>query len=95
MYNNLDPAVIVMSLALFRFFTSAPRAPKLMTALAPLTLGVYVLHPFVLHHLHGQGLNGLTGGPFVGIPATTLAAVILSAGLTWVLKKTPVLRKTV
>lgn len=80
-YHNL--LVVGMSLGVFIL---AIKAPPLTSALArfaqvriaPLTLGVYALHPLWMWGLGKLGINGFWVHPAVGIPVTATLAFILS-----------------
>ena len=99
MYSYLNPLVIVMSLCVFRFGISQPLKSQPAAAwvqrLAPLTLGIYLIHPLWLELLRRVGLYGSALHPAVGIPATTLVAFSLSAASTALLGSLPYVRASV
>jgi surface polysaccharide O-acyltransferase-like enzyme len=99
MYNYLNPIVIVMSLCIFLLFAKewiAISIPlDLFERIAPLTLGIYAIHPLWLWFLAKIGVNGFLIHPLVGIPITTLLAFTLSVVSTTLLSYIPFLRRTV
>lgn len=99
MYDYLNPMVIVMSMCIFvqcKKMETMKLAPAgLIRALAPLTLGVYLIHPLWLWSLAEFSVTDLTIHPVVGIPVTTMLAFTLSAMSAALLAKTPFLRRTV
>jgi len=99
MYSYLNPLVIVMSLCVFRFGISQPLKSQPAAAwvqrLAPLTLGIYLIHPLWLELLRRVGLYGSALHPAVGIPATALVAFSLSAASTALLGSLPYVRASV
>lgn len=101
-YSYLDPLVVLMSLAIFNALrrVGVDRGPGARLAgvahrLAPFTLGVYVVHPLWLFALDRAGLDGNTGGPILGIPATTAAALVLSFASARLLAALPFVRRTI
>ena len=94
MYDYLNPIVIVMSISLFLIALKLPYEGSILK-LAPLTLGIYLLHPVVLLGLGRIGLGAFTFGPMIGIPLTTLVASAASALAAYLLKKTPMLRRLI
>jgi hypothetical protein len=54
-----------------------------------------VIHPLFLFALRRVGLVGLTGGPLIGIPVTTAAALVLSFLAARALAAVPLVRKTI
>jgi surface polysaccharide O-acyltransferase-like enzyme len=54
------------------------RLRTMIVRVAPLTLGIYVLHPMYLDILDRYGLNGLFINPLLGIPLLTIVIFTLS-----------------
>jgi surface polysaccharide O-acyltransferase-like enzyme len=86
MYSYLNPLVIMMSLAIYQLAVGGERqatdaSGRLTSAIrfmAPLTLGIYVIHPFWIDVLNHAGINGFTLHPSVGIIVTSSLAFALS-----------------
>lgn len=99
MYSYLNPLVVLMSLCVFRIGITQPlrsaRAIALVRRIAPLTLGVYLVHPLWLEGMRRVGLYGSALHPAFGIPVTALLAFGLSCFTTAALAKVPYLRATV
>jgi len=99
MYSYLNPIVIVMSICIFRlclgFNFSSCAVSALLHRIAPITLGIYLIHPFWLIVLGKFGLTPFLLHPAVGIPLTTVAAFCLSAVSAEFIAAIPLLRATV
>jgi surface polysaccharide O-acyltransferase-like enzyme len=101
-YSYSDPLVVLMSLALFNVFRclnfespSLRRIGETARRLAPLMLGVYVMHPLWLIALGHAGLDGFFVSPAIGIPLTAASAFVLSLASARVFAAIPFLRKTI
>ncbi|GAB2876675.1 acyltransferase family protein [Uliginosibacterium flavum] len=100
MYAYQNPLVLLMAVCLFQlglrqhagFIT---RLANLCVALAPLSFGIYLIHPLWLLLLAKVGIDGLLWHPAIGIPLTTLAVFALSALSTALLLRLPFLKLTV
>ena len=100
MYAYPNPLVLLMGVCLFQlglrqhagFIT---RLADRCVALAPLSFGIYLIHPLWLLLLAKVGIDGFLWHPAIGIPLTTLAAFALSALSTALLLHLPLLRHTV
>jgi surface polysaccharide O-acyltransferase-like enzyme len=99
-YANLQPLVVLMSLAIFTSVAGSsmrfsPAATRIVGAVTPLVLGVYVMHPLWLLVLKDRGIDGFLVNPTVGIPVTTALAFALSLASARAVAATPVLRRTI
>jgi surface polysaccharide O-acyltransferase-like enzyme len=99
MYAPQNPFVIVMAMCIFILCTkhiNAKLLPKsLVRRIAPITLGVYLVHPLWLWLLGKFGCTGFLIHPVIGIPITSLLGFTLSVVTSVFLAKVPVLRRTV
>ncbi len=99
MYAYLNPLVIVMSLSVFMIFEKYSAAAKPFEAavkvLAPMTLGIYVIHPAWLSLFYHNGLNAFIYHPLVAVPTITAVAFALSALCTAALLAIPGVRRIV
>lgn len=95
MYDYLNPVVILMSLSVFVLFTHDAIGAGLLQKAAPLTLGIYVIHPLWMLALSQLGIDGYWFHPLVGIPGTTLLVFALSAASASLLARIPLLRPTI
>jgi surface polysaccharide O-acyltransferase-like enzyme len=102
LYGNPTPGVLISSLAAFligrrAFAALDPNAApaRALLRLAPLSLGLYVLHPLVLTALErAAGVDALRTGGWLGVPLMVLLASALSLALARALMTVPVLRRT-
>lgn len=93
-YDYFSLTVPFMSLAAFQCIVSSPRLPRL-ASLAPLTFGVYLIHPVFLDVAHRAGaISGARRDAWV-VPLLTLAVFALSAASSWLLRRHPATRKLV
>lgn len=99
MYAYLNPLVIVMSLCIFLLIITNQYKPEnkwvWCQAIAPMTLGIYLVHPFWLWVLNKLGVNEFLFHPMIGIPATTIAAFSLSVMSTVIFSTIPFLKRVV
>ncbi|MBL0168404.1 MAG: acyltransferase family protein [Propionivibrio sp.] len=99
MYSNFNPLVILMSLAFFQFGRgfriTSPRVRMTIHWFAPLTLGIYLIHPFWLDRLASIGLDGFTLHPLLGLPLTFCTVVSLSTLSIALLSQIPWVKSTV
>lgn len=82
--------IFVFVKQLFHKHEPSARGKRLVTALSSCTLGVYVIHIFVLRLLMQLGMSGIVPPVLVSIPGMALLACVLSFGIAYVLKKIPV-----
>jgi surface polysaccharide O-acyltransferase-like enzyme len=99
-YANLQPLVVLMSLTIFtatmgKPIRFSPPAARIVGAVTPLVLGIYVMHPLWLLALKDSGIDGFLVDPTVGIPVTTLLAFVLSLVSARAIAVIPVLRRTI
>ncbi len=66
-----------------------------MARLAPMSFGVYLIHPLVMDLLNRIALNGLWITAPVGIPFTTMVTLIVSFFAVGIIRKIPVLSHVV
>lgn len=97
-YSYFSPWVIVMSLAFFALVMRRPWGNSLITKicrrLAPLTFGIYLVHPIAMAGLrHVVHLSGSKAGALPGILLTSLSVFALSALFTYVVVRVPYLRR--
>lgn len=99
MYSNFHPLVILMSIACFQFLRAINVTSLLMKnmikKLAPLSLGVYLIHPFWLDRLAENGLDGFTLHPAIGILITFFTTLALSILSITLITHIPWVRRTV
>ncbi len=57
------------------------------------TMGIYLLHPFVLERLDRWQINSLTWSPWISVLLVTLTAFVICLGISALIQKIPLLRK--
>ena len=92
-YDYFSITVPFMSLAAFQWIMNTPRIPSLST-LAPLTFGVYLIHPLFLDVVD-RAPSVLAPSIAWSLPMQTGAIFGLSAACCWVLRQHPTTRKLV
>ncbi|MDP5239264.1 acyltransferase family protein [Uliginosibacterium sp. 31-16] len=100
MYAYPNPLILLMGVCMFllglrRHAGFITHLAAGCVRLAPLSFGIYLIHPLWLLALARIGINGFLWHPAVGIPLTTLAAFALSALSTALLLRIPFIRQTV
>lgn len=95
MYSFLNPIVVIMSLCIFLLFTKRSISLGPLQRIAPITLGVYVIHPLWMWFFAKFGVTGFLVHPLIGIPTTTILVFALSAVSVALLANIPALRRTV
>ncbi|MGM9652990.1 MAG: acyltransferase [Eubacteriales bacterium] len=84
------------AVSLFLFFRTLRIAPecrfaRLLSALTPCTLGVYLLHPFLMEHLRDLGVTTLLLPAWAGVPLIALLCLLLSMAVSALLIRIPYL----
>jgi len=92
-YDYFSITVPFMSLAAFQWIMNSPRVPPLST-LAPLTFGVYLIHPLFLDLADRAGAHAGPGAAW-NVPLLATAVFALSAASSWLLRRHPVTRRLV
>ncbi|OZI74375.1 acyltransferase [Bordetella genomosp. 12] len=85
-YDYFSLTVPLMSLAAFQWFVDTPSLPRL-PALAPLTFGVYLVHPVLLDLTQRAGLVAHDGAAIWRLPLLALLVFSLSAAVVWVMRQ--------
>lgn len=97
LYAYPNPLLVLLGASVFLLGLRPPagRWAQAGVALAPLSLGIYLIHPLWLLALSQWGITGFLWQPALGIPLTTLACFTLSALSTAALLRVPLLREVV
>lgn len=104
MYEYLSPNVVLMSVAIFCLASRAHaiRSPapeangmfaRVVDEVAPLTLGLYLLHPMVVLALRKVGVTAIGTESVFGVLLVAGPAFAVSLALTWVMSRVPLLRQ--
>ncbi len=94
LYEYTHLPVFLEAVCLFLLFLNGRDTPAraFVSRAAPLTLGVYLLHPFMIDVLSRLGLSPETPA-LLRIPATVAAAALAAGLLTWLLRRIPFVRR--
>jgi surface polysaccharide O-acyltransferase-like enzyme len=99
-YNYFSINVIAVSIAVFCLFKEL-RIPdewgRIITKIAPLTLGIYLLHPVILELLrafYSRQIPQLLW-PILDVPVTFAVAVLISAAAAATMRRVPYLGRVV
>ncbi len=88
--GHFSPAIILESLGVFIFLREWVRRESLwVRQLAQLSLGIYLLHPFLLEELSRVGMSNRWHGPAIGVPMTTLLLLGLSTLAVYLIQRAP------
>ncbi len=68
---------------------------RFLSKSAGLTLGIYLLHPFVLDLFHKAGLDTLFAPAAIAVPVVVLLVTVSTAVLVYVISKIPVIRRLI
>lgn len=87
-YDTFSLTVPLMSLAVFQLILDARKLPR-MSAIAPLTFGIYLAHPIFLDIAKRSGVYAPTSGVAWQTPLAAAAIFLLSLGFVRVLRQLP------
>jgi Uncharacterized protein conserved in bacteria len=93
-YEYFSLTVTAMSLAAFQLILDKPRLPRL-PLLAPLTFGIYLVHPVFLDLARRAGVFTGEGRDGWVVPLCALAVFALSAGASWAMARLPLARRLI
>lgn len=91
-YDFFSITTVPMGLAAFALCRHLP-THRALTFLAPLSLGIYILHPLIIELLANQGLRTMRFPVALGIPLLTLLAFAGAALISWAILRIPGLRR--
>ena len=92
--NYLTPTVLALSAAVFAWGTSRRvelrgRWRRVVVEASKLSFGVYLVHQLVLRTALHHGISSALMPPAIGIPIFTLAAVLVSYAVSWLIGRIP------
>ena len=101
-YEYLTPNILVSSLAFFVFVKEkvknkkfTPKQQQIIHTSSTYSFGVYLVHVLIRNILWKVGLNTTLFTPILSVPLLALLIGMLSFGVTHLLMKQPMLKKTV
>lgn len=96
-YNNFSINVFFEVLAIHTFFKyreyKNDKFNSIISILAKYSLGVYLIHPFVMAFFNKFGINTLFITPIVSVPFVSLITIIFSFLCSWIINKIPKIGK--
>ncbi len=101
LYSFYSLPVFAETVLLFLCFSSIrpkrlthPKAVAAVEKISTLTLGVYLIHPFILTHLEQNlHLSPLSFTPILSVPVIAVIATVLSGAITFVMLKIPLINR--
>lgn len=99
LYGNFSITTFVEAVCIFLLFRDmdvpCPEKKSRVTFfLSKLTFGIYLIHPFVISQLEAKhALSVLSYNPILSIPVNSMIIVFISACLTALMSRVPVLRR--
>ena len=96
-YENFTVNVLLCSVAVFvwfKYLNFSEKVPSVIFLLSKCSLGIYMVHIFVLNALNAEfGLNSLSFNPVFCTPLLAILICILSAIIVGMLYHIPILKK--
>lgn len=77
------------------YFKNKEKLSRVICLLSANTMGVYLLHPFILERLDRWQINSLTWNTWISVPLITLITFIICMGISVLIKKIPLIRKII
>ena len=88
--GHFSPAVILESLGVFVCLREwVRRESRWVRELAQLSLGIYLIHPYLLEELAKSGLGNRWHGPAVGVPVTIVVLLGFSTLAVYLIQRAP------
>lgn len=88
--GHFSPAVILESLGVFVCLREwVRRESRWVRELAQLSLGIYLIHPYLLEELAQSGLSNRWHGPAVGVPVTVAVLLAFSTLAIYLIQRAP------
>ncbi|MDD4872884.1 MAG: acyltransferase family protein [Kiritimatiellae bacterium] len=93
-FGSFSPFVLLMAICLFYFMytLNQNRLLTILARLSPLTLGIYVLHPFFIRFLGEVGFPGTLFNPNLAVVLLMITVFSWSALTAWAMIKIPYIR---
>lgn len=101
LYSSYTLPVFAEAVLLFLCFSNIrpkriahSKASAAIEKASALTLGIYLIHPFILTHLEQNlHISPLSFTPVLSVPVIAILAALLSGGITFVMLKIPVVKR--
>ena len=99
LYNFSGFPIILGGVGLFIFIKSINFNHPAIRFFGTTTIGIYLMHYIMIdvvkRGLLGAKLSAIHPNPYIGVPAASVVVFLLSAFITWILLRIPILRRTV
>ncbi len=103
LYRALSPTMIVTSVTIFLIFSSTftgqaikkPGKRNLAKILAPATLGVFLIHPVFVWHIHDLQIMDRMGSLWVSIPVISLFLLVICYLIAFMIARVPYVRSII
>ncbi len=99
-YSYFAPNVMIVSVALFIFFKYeisrikfSPTAVKIINILSGCSFRIYLIHDFFIMFITKSGFSTLKSNPAWSVPAMAVLVFILSLTASFIIGKTPLLKR--
>ena len=101
MFGYFCLPVFIEAVCLFLIFKNmqnkiqfrSPAQEKLIYAFSKNTMGIYLLHPFVLERLDRLHINAVMGNSMLFVPIVTIITVGICAAICFILSQIPIAKK--
>jgi len=97
-YSYLSPLVVIGALSFFKFFLQLNLKENVLSQIAYLSLGIYLIHAGLLNFLViGLKYSKLTflDNPLIGIPIKFTFAFFSALAISWLFSKSKLLKKVI
>lgn len=94
-YSSSSLNILAMSVAIFAYgigYDNEPKNKRLLTTLSKATLGVYLVHPFVLKVLKNFGFTSISFNPILVTPLLFVSTYGISLIISLILNKIPFIK---
>lgn len=96
LYNYLSITTVIASITIFYILLNVniSKQIKKLSLIAPMTLGIYIIHPLFIESLRFIGLKVENYNPLLSIPIFTIFIFLLSYLIVLLLMKLPYIKRT-
>ena len=93
--NPNDITIVILSIGIFVFFKYDFKPGKgypIIAKIAKESLGIYLMHAYLIMRLFGKGIHALMLHPFLAVPAVSVLVFVLCFAASCLLRKIPGIR---
>jgi len=94
-YGNLSPNIILITVLLFLVIKTSVtgKSSNLLKEISTNSLGIYVIHTFVMNYLRSVKIDEHLFNPVVGVPILVILTFSISLLISVLIRKIPILKK--